>query len=108
VHASPRLSLPISFRKQPAASDISFFWNNTFNAYELLIYVENNRREHISQFGGRRSVLYNAKRWLSNILTYGNRSDGTLPSCMWTDMSERQFCLHTSSDEGPLLEPTLS
>ena len=108
MNGSPNLSLPASFRKQRAATHTSFFWSGAFNAYELLVYVEDYQREYISQFDGRRTLLFHIRRCVRNILSRGYSSGDTAPGYMWTDPIGRQFGPYTSSDEGPWLEPTLS
>ena len=106
MNGSPRLYLPASFRKQRAASHTSFFWSGRFNAYELLIHVEDYQREYISQFGGRHTYLYDSWRWLRKIIAQRDDSGDPCPSYMWADPSGRQFGPYTCSDDGPWLEPT--
>lgn len=102
MNTRSHLSLPKLFRNHKASKHTSFFWDSSFNVFELLIYVEDNQREYIAQYDSSRNSLFYIRRWLRNVvrLMYGHR-ETVSPSYMWIDVSAHQYGPYGTIHEGP-------
>ena len=104
MNTRSHLSLPLSFRSHKSSGNTSIFWDGSFNAFELLIYVEDNQREYIAQFDGDRNIFFYLRRWLRNCIRrmYGH-GETVAPSYMWTDACAHQYGPYSSIHENPCL-----
>ena len=104
MNTRSHLSLPLSFRSHKSSGNTSIFWDGSFNAFELLIYVEDNQREYIAQFDGDRNIFFYLRRWLRNCIRpmYGH-GETVAPSYMWTDACAHQYGPYSSIHEDPCL-----